>query len=109
MGNCEEACSAGAGHHSDLFSMQAQEGTVSNLVCYNKAFSTTTDKVLQCKNRDRYQEARADRVNAINLPLSPSQVRSGCGHICKHSKTCMGVRCLRTEIVHACERERDQV
>ncbi len=56
-GNCEGACSAGAGHHSDLFSMQAQEGTVSNLVCYNKAFSTaTTDKSLQCKNRDRYQE-----------------------------------------------------
>ena len=36
------ACSAGARHDSDLFSMQTQKGTVSDLVCYNKAFSTTT-------------------------------------------------------------------
>lgn len=48
MGNCEGACSVGAKHDSDLFSMQAQEGTVSNLVCYNKAFSTTTTDKMLC-------------------------------------------------------------
>lgn len=54
MGNCEGACSAGGGHKSDLFSMQPQEDIASDLVCYNKAFSTTTIQtesvLLQCKN-----------------------------------------------------------
>lgn len=109
------ACSAGAGHDSDLFSMQAQEGTVSNLVCVAIRHLVQRQQRNCCAFAMQKSGNCREKAKQIEqMPSAPCCVKHRYDqtvrtfvNIWKRAHT--GVWCLRTKIVHACERERDQV
>lgn len=106
MGHCEGACSAGAVHNP--FNVHSKQSSV----CHYKAFSTITTEKSLCKCNAKIQTGiciEKIRVNTINLPLHPSLVLLDCQHIYKNSQASKGAQCLKTEIAHACGRERDPV